>query len=70
MAVIVRLLTNEIMNEPQDDRSRNYKSWIDEMSTIGTLSVSSRDAVAEFLYNLYRNANYTLVDEIGYVIVE
>jgi hypothetical protein len=70
MAIIVRTLTTAELPEPDNDRSRNYRSWIDEMSIIGTLSVSSRDAVAILLYDVYRMNDYVREEGVGYVIEE
>jgi hypothetical protein len=70
MAIIVRTLTTTELTEPANDRSRNYRSWIDGMSAIGTLSVLSRDAVAILLYDVYRMNDYMREEGVGYVIEE
>ena len=66
-AIITRLVKNEIMEEPTEDRARNYRNYIGSIASKSALKNDIRWTVAEVIYDLYRNNDYEL-KEVGYVI--
>ena len=66
-AIITRLVKNQTMEEPVEDRARNYRSYIGSISSKSALKNDIRWTVAEVIYDLYRNNDYEL-KEVGYVI--
>ena len=55
------------MEEPVEDRARNYRNYISSIASNSALKNDIRWTVAEVLYDLYRNNAYDL-KEVGYVI--
>ena len=55
------------MEEPAEDRARNYRNYISSIASNSALKNDIRWTVAEVLYDLYRNNAYDL-KEVGYVI--
>ena len=66
-AIITRLVKNQTMEEPVEDRARNYRNYIGSISSKSALKNDIRWTVAEVIYDLYRNNDYEL-KEVGYVI--
>ena len=66
-AIITRLVKNQTMEEPVEDRARNYRNYIGSISSKSALKDDIRWTVAEVIYDLYRNNDYEL-KEVGYVI--
>ena len=66
-AIITRLVKNQTMEEPAEDRARNYRNYIGSMASKSALKNEIRWTVAEVIYDLYRNNDYEL-KEVGYVI--
>lgn len=66
-AIITRLVRNEFLAEEEGDWSRNYKLYMKSISPKSDLGDGLRGTVAEVLYDLYRNNEYSLKD-VGYVI--
>ena len=66
-AIITRLVKNQTMEEPTEDRARNYRNYIGSISSKSALRNDIRWTVAEVIYDLYRNNDYEL-KEVGYVI--
>ena len=66
-AIMTRLVRNELLEEVQGDRSKNYRTYINAITPKSDLKNEVRGTVAEVIYDLYRNNSYELKD-IGYVI--
>ena len=66
-AIITRLVKNQTMEEPVEDRARNYRNYIGSIASKSALRNDIRWTVAEVIYDLYRNNDYEL-KEVGYVI--
>ena len=66
-AIITRLVKNQTMEEPTEDRARNYRNYIGSIASKSALKNDIRWTVAEVIYDLYRNNDYEL-KEVGYVI--
>ena len=66
-AIITRLVKNQTMEEPAEDRARNYRNYIGSIASKSALKNDIRWTVAEVIYDLYRNNDYEL-KEVGYVI--
>ena len=66
-AIITRLVKNQTMEEPTEDRARNYRHYIGSIASKSALKNDIRWIVAEVIYDLYRNNDYEL-KEVGYVI--
>ena len=66
-AIITRLVKNQTMEEPTEDRARNYRNYIGSIASKSALKDDIRWTVAEVIYDLYRNNDYEL-KEVGYVI--
>ena len=66
-AIITRLVKNQTMEEPTQDRARNYRNYIGSIASKSALKNDIRWTVAEVIYDLYRNNDYEL-KEVGYVI--
>ena len=66
-AILTRLVKNHTMEEPAEDRARNYRNYISSIASNSALKNDIRWTVAEVLYDLYRNNAYDL-KEVGYVI--
>ena len=66
-AIMTRLVRNELLEEVQWDRSKNYRTYINAITPKSDLKNEVRGTVAEVIYDLYRNNDYELKD-IGYVI--
>ena len=66
-AILTRLVKNHTMEEPAEDRARNYRNYIGSIASKSALKNDIRWTVAEVLYDLYRNNAYDL-KEVGYVI--
>ena len=66
-AILTRLVKNHTMEEPAEDRARNYRNYISSIASNSALKNDIRWTVAEVLYDLYRNNSYDL-KEVGYVI--
>ena len=66
-AIITRLVKNQTMEEPTEDRGRNYRNYIGSIASKSALKDDIRWTVAEVIYDLYRNNDYEL-KEVGYVI--
>ena len=66
-AIITRLVKNQTMEEPTEDRARNYRNYISSIASNSALKNDIRWTVAEVIYDLYRNNDYEL-KEVGYVI--
>ena len=66
-AIMTRLVRNELLEEVQGDRSKNYRTYINAITPKSDLKNEVRGTVAEVIYDLYRNNDYELKD-IGYVI--
>ena len=66
-AIITRLVKNQTMEEPTEDRARNYRHYIGSIASKSALKNDIRWTVAEVIYDLYRNNDYEL-KEVGYVI--
>ena len=66
-AILTRLVKNQTMEEPAEDRARNYRNYISSIASNSALKNDIRWTVAEVLYDLYRNNAYDL-KEVGYVI--
>ena len=66
-AIMTRLVRNELLQEVQGDRSKNYRTYINAITPKSDLKNEVRGTVAEVIYDLYRNNSYELKD-IGYVI--
>ena len=66
-AIITRLMKNQTMEEPTQDRARNYRNYIGSIASKSALKNDIRWTVAEVIYDLYRNNDYEL-KEVGYVI--
>ena len=66
-AIMTRLVRNELLQEVQGDRSKNYRTYINAITPKSDLKNGVRGTVAEVIYDLYRNNSYELKD-IGYVI--
>ena len=66
-AIITRLVKNQTMEEPVEDRARNYRNYIGSIASKSALKNDIRWTVAEVIYDLYRNNDYEL-KEVGYVI--
>ena len=66
-AIITRLVKNQTMEEPVEDRARNYRNYIGSIASKSALKNDIRWIVAEVIYDLYRNNDYEL-KEVGYVI--
>ena len=66
-AIMTRLVRNELLEEVEWDRSRNYKLYISSITPKSYLVDEVRGTVAEVIYDVYRNNSYELKD-IGYVI--
>ena len=65
--IITRLVKNQTMEEPAEDRARNYRNYIGSIASKSALKNDIRWTVAEVIYDLYRNNDYEL-KEVGYVI--
>ncbi len=66
-AIMTRLVRNELLEEVEWDRARNYRSYINAITPKSDLSNQVRGTVAEVIYDVYRNNSYEFKD-IGYVI--
>ena len=66
-AIMTRLVRNELLEEVEWDRSKNYRTYINAITPKSDLKNEVRGTVAEVIYDLYRNNDYELKD-IGYVI--
>ena len=66
-AIMTRLVRNELLEEVEWDRARNYKLYISSITPKSHLVNEIRGTVAEVIYDVYRNNSYELKD-IGYVI--
>ena len=66
-AIMTRLVRNELLEEVEWDRSKNYRTYINAITPKSDLKNEVRGTVAEVIYDLYRNNSYELKD-IGYVI--
>ena len=66
-AIMTRLVRNELLEEVEGDRSKNYRTYINAITPKSDLKNEIRGTVAEVIYDLYRNNDYELKD-IGYVI--
>ena len=66
-AIMTRLVRNELLEEVEGDRSKNYRTYINAITPKSDLKNEVRGTVAEVIYDLYRNNSYELKD-IGYVI--
>ena len=66
-AILTRLVKNHTMEEPAEDRARNYRNYLGSIASNSALKNDIRWTVAEVLYDLYRNNAYDL-KEVGYVI--
>ena len=64
---MTRLVRNELLEEVEWDRARNYKLYISSITPKSHLVNEIRGTVAEVIYDVYRNNSYELKD-IGYVI--
>ena len=66
-AIMTRLVRNELLEEVEWDRARNYKLYISSITPKSHLVNEIRGTVAEVIYDVYRNNSYEFKD-IGYVI--
>ena len=67
IAVIVRLVTNEYDNVQGADRAANYKATLNSNTSIPLTSVK-RGNTAEVIYDLYRNNDYSMDADLGFVL--
>ena len=66
-AIMVRLVTNSILDEPEWDRAAQYRSTLSQYAQISILNNEGRWNIAEVIYDLYRNNKYKLTD-MWYII--
>ena len=66
-AIMVRLVTNSILDEPEWDRAAQYRSTLSQYAQISILNNEGRWNIAEVIYDLYRNNTYIL-NKNGYII--
>ena len=66
-AIMVRLVTNSMLDEPEWDRAAQYRSTLSQYAQISILNNEGRWNIAEVIYDLYRNNTYIL-NKNGYII--
>ena len=66
-AIMVRLVTNTILEEPETDWSQHYRIQLNKYARLTQLNDRGRGNIAEVMYDLYRNNTYILQD-VWYVI--